>query len=113
MNRPATASQSLGNPAQKLVDPGRIELPPLQCECSVLPLNYGPVGPQVFIRGAVRMFPIFLTSNASLENRNPEETRYMRDGVMPFYYEPIGPIVLEKYHVLANISIRKGNVLVF
>lgn len=25
-----------------MVDPGRIELPPDQCEWSVLPLNYGP-----------------------------------------------------------------------
>lgn len=24
------------------VDPARIELAPLQCECSVVPLNYGP-----------------------------------------------------------------------
>ncbi len=25
-----------------LVDPGRIELPLAQCECAVIPLNYGP-----------------------------------------------------------------------
>src|SRR3989338_2367114 len=34
-----------------LVDPGRIELPPAQCECAVIPLNYGPLGPQVCARG--------------------------------------------------------------
>src|SRR3989344_4785964 len=28
--------------SQILVDPGRIEPPPLECESSVLPLNYGP-----------------------------------------------------------------------
>ena len=37
----------LRNPADKLVDPGRIGLPPPQCECGVIPLYYGPVGPQV------------------------------------------------------------------
>ena len=42
------------------VDPGRIELPLVQCECTVMPLNYGPTN---LIRG---------------------EKEY----VMPFYYEP-------------------------
>ncbi len=26
-----------------MVDTGRIELPPLHCQCSVLPLNYRPI----------------------------------------------------------------------
>ena len=37
-----------------LVDPGRIELPPLQCECSILPLYYGPIGQQVCALGKAR-----------------------------------------------------------
>src|SRR5579864_6276229 len=30
------------NGGLRLVDPGRIELPPQQCECRVIPLYYGP-----------------------------------------------------------------------
>ena len=28
----------------EVVDPGRIELPSAQCECTILPLNYRPSG---------------------------------------------------------------------
>ena len=54
---PPPAGGQVGNPAKKLVDPPGIEPGPRQCECRVIPLYYGPLGPQVFARGMVRMFP--------------------------------------------------------
>ncbi len=40
---PITLFQQSANSNSLLVDPGRIELPPPQCECGVIPLYYGPV----------------------------------------------------------------------
>ena len=39
------------HPVHKLVDPGRIELPPVQCECTVIPFYYGPKAHK-FVDGA-------------------------------------------------------------
>jgi hypothetical protein len=32
--------------SEEVVDPGRIGLPPQQCECRVIPLYYGPFTPE-------------------------------------------------------------------
>src|SRR3989344_1959583 len=62
----------LVNPESKLVDPGRIELPPVQCECTVIPLYYGPIYRPTSLRtGRVRMFPICSRAKRLTTNRNP------------------------------------------
>ena len=43
-----------------VVDPGRIELPPRQCECRVIPLNHGPLLLQLDLEDLEAVFLDFL-----------------------------------------------------
>src|SRR3989344_5933806 len=68
---PQNRSASLIPNKFRLVDPGRIELPPRQCECRVMPLYYGPLQSPVGVR------------RIELRLRAPEAR------VLPVYYTPI------------------------
>ena len=98
----------------KLVDPARIELAPRQCECRVIPLYYGPIGPQVYYKEQLANVPSFYKSLICLERAIP----LLRGGVIPLNYRPKGedvnvPDLYKNYNFYQQIAIPllRGHIL--